>query len=128
MTFPVAYGVARWVACRPEIPPRPYAKPAPRATRCDDARVLVGVRSVLHPGHRGEDPGFIDWALEAMIPAGQPPCPRGVWWMDYAQQFSPAQRRTLNAYLDHVCQMFEAEIALDVAEQVYQARAVWPAE
>jgi hypothetical protein len=49
-----------------------------------------------------EDPGYLDWALEAIIPSGRDRRPKSKWWGELLETISLEQRVTIRAFLAHV--------------------------
>jgi hypothetical protein len=49
-----------------------------------------------------EDPGYLDWALEAIIPSGRDRRPKSKWWGELLETISPGQSATIRAFLAHV--------------------------
>jgi hypothetical protein len=46
-----------------------------------------------------EDPGYLDWALEAIIPSGRDRKPKSKWWGELLETISPDQRASIRAFL-----------------------------
>jgi hypothetical protein len=55
--------------------------------------LLVGV---------SEDAGYLDWALEAIIPSGRDRRPKSKWWGELLNTISPDQSATIRAFLWYV--------------------------
>lgn len=49
-----------------------------------------------------EDPGYLDWALEAIIPSGRDRRPKSKWWGELLATIPPDQSATIRAFLAHV--------------------------
>jgi hypothetical protein len=49
-----------------------------------------------------EEPGYLYWALEAIIPLGRDRRPKGRWWGELLETISPDQRATIRAFVAHV--------------------------
>jgi hypothetical protein len=49
-----------------------------------------------------EDPGYLNWALEAIIPSGRDRRPKSKWWGELLEAISPDQSATIRAFLAHV--------------------------
>jgi hypothetical protein len=49
-----------------------------------------------------EEPGYLYWALEAIIPLGRDRRPKGRWWGELLETISPDQSATIRAFLAHV--------------------------
>jgi len=49
-----------------------------------------------------EDPGYLDWALEAIIPSGRDRRPKSKWWGELLDTISPDQSAAIRAFLAHV--------------------------
>jgi hypothetical protein len=49
-----------------------------------------------------ENPGYLDWALEAIIPSGRDRRPKSKWWAELLETISPDQSATIRAFLEHV--------------------------
>jgi hypothetical protein len=49
-----------------------------------------------------EDPSYLDWALEAIIPLGRDRRPKSKWWGELLETISPDQGVTIRAFLAHV--------------------------
>jgi hypothetical protein len=56
--------------------------------------LLVGVAE--------DDPGYLDWALEAIIPLGRDRKPKSKWWSELLATIQPGQSATLRTFLTHV--------------------------
>jgi hypothetical protein len=48
-----------------------------------------------------EDPGYLDWALEAIIPSGRDRRPKSKWWGQLLETISPEQAAAIRAFLAH---------------------------
>ena len=46
-----------------------------------------------------EDPGYLDWALEAITPAGRDRRPKSKWWGELLETISPDQSAAIRAFL-----------------------------
>ena len=46
-----------------------------------------------------EDPGYLDWALEAIIPSGRDRRLKSKWWGELLETISPNQTATIRAFL-----------------------------
>ena len=53
-----------------------------------------------------EEPGYLEWALEAIIPLGRDRKPKGRWWGELLETISLDQCATLRAFLGHVRSAF----------------------
>jgi hypothetical protein len=49
-----------------------------------------------------EDPEYLDWALEAIIPSGRDRRPKSKWWGELLETVSAEQSATIRAFLAHV--------------------------
>jgi hypothetical protein len=49
-----------------------------------------------------EDPGYLNWALEAIIPSGRDRRPKSKWWGELLETISPDQSATIRAFLAYV--------------------------
>jgi hypothetical protein len=49
-----------------------------------------------------EDLGYLDWALEAIIPSGRDRRPKSKWWGELLETISSEQSATIRAFLAHV--------------------------
>jgi hypothetical protein len=49
-----------------------------------------------------EDPGYLDWALEAIIPSGKDRRPKSKWWGELLETISPDQSAAIRAFLAYV--------------------------
>jgi len=49
-----------------------------------------------------EDPGYLAWALEAIIPSGRDRKPKSKWWGELLETISPDQCAALQAFLAYV--------------------------
>jgi hypothetical protein len=49
-----------------------------------------------------EEPGYLYWALEAIIPLGRDRRPKGRWWGELLETISPDQSATIRAFVAHV--------------------------
>jgi hypothetical protein len=49
-----------------------------------------------------DGPGYLDWALEAIIPSGRDRKPKSKWWGELLATIQPRQSATLRAFLAHV--------------------------
>jgi hypothetical protein len=49
-----------------------------------------------------DDPGYLDWALEALIPLGRDRKPKSKWWSELLAIIQPSQSATLRAFIAHV--------------------------
>ncbi|WP_375785577.1 hypothetical protein ACE10Z_39955 [Bradyrhizobium sp. Pha-3] len=46
-----------------------------------------------------DDPGYLNWALEAIVPAGRDRRPKSKWWIELLETISPDQIGVLHAFL-----------------------------
>ena len=53
-----------------------------------------------------QEPGYLDWALEAIIPSGRDRRPKSKWWSELLETISPDQIGALRAFLAHVRSTF----------------------
>ncbi|WP_143201951.1 DUF6714 family protein [Bradyrhizobium sp. NAS96.2] len=49
-----------------------------------------------------DDPGYLDWALEAIVPLGRDRQPKSKWWMELLETISPDQIGILHDFLAFV--------------------------
>jgi hypothetical protein len=49
-----------------------------------------------------QDPGYLDWALEALMPSGRDRRPKSKWWGELLETISSDQIGALRAFLSHV--------------------------
>jgi hypothetical protein len=80
-----------------------------------------------------EDPSYLDWALEAIIPSGRDRRPKSKWWGQLLETISPDQASTIRAFLAHVRSdllqsdkepfvVSEVEVHTDEAETFWDAQ------
>ncbi|WP_407177981.1 DUF6714 family protein [Bradyrhizobium sp. STM 3562] len=49
-----------------------------------------------------EEPAYLAWALEAIVPSGRDRKPKSKWWGELLETISPDQRAALRAFLAYV--------------------------
>jgi hypothetical protein len=94
-----------WLAERPgtEIKMRDWAMVGHMSTTrelLEPATYLYYLPSLLLGAT--EDPGYLDWALEAIIPSGRDRRPKSQWWGELLETISPDQSATIRAFLTYV--------------------------
>jgi hypothetical protein len=57
-----------------------------------------------------QETGYLDWALESILPAGRKRHTTGKWWTDFWRGFSEQQREAICAYLKGVRSMLSDSI------------------
>jgi hypothetical protein len=49
-----------------------------------------------------EDPAYLDWALEAIMPSGRDRRPKSKWWNELLETISASQSATIRVFLTHI--------------------------
>jgi hypothetical protein len=79
-----------------------------------------------------EDPGYLDWALEAIIPSGRDRRPKSKWWVELLETISPDQSATIRAFFAYVrsnlLRSDEGPFVISAAALTAEAETFWDAQ
>ena len=88
----------------------------PNAFRYYLPSLLVGVL---------RDIAYVDWALEAILPANRKRRPKGKWWQEFSEGISVKQRAAICAFLEGLRGLFWDRIGPAAQQSVVEAEAIW---
>ncbi len=69
--------------------------------------------------------GYLDWALESILPAGRKRPTTGKWWKDYWGGFSEKQREAICSYLKGVRSILGDSIDPSNQHLIEEAEVIW---
>jgi hypothetical protein len=69
--------------------------------------------------------GYIDWALESVLPAGRKRRTTGKWWKEFAEGFSAMQRSAVCAYLKGIRLLLWDSVGPANQQMICDAEAIW---
>jgi hypothetical protein len=72
-----------------------------------------------------QEAGYIDWALESILPAGRKRRPTGKWWKEFAEGFSEKQRVAICTYLTGIRLLLWDSIGSANQQMICDAEAIW---
>jgi hypothetical protein len=72
-----------------------------------------------------QQPEFIDYALEGIIPNNRTHVPRGTWWLELSKEASPNQRAALVAFLAYVRFAFWDKIGSANRNLLEHGETIW---
>jgi hypothetical protein len=72
-----------------------------------------------------QETGYIDWALESILPAGRKRRTTGKWWKEFAEGFSEKQRVAVCAYLKGIRLLLWDSIGPANQQLICDAEAIW---
>jgi hypothetical protein len=71
------------------------------------------------------DTGYVDWALDSILPANHKRRPKGEWWEEYSGGFSARQRTAVCAFVEGIRVLFWDNIGPAAQQQIVDAEAFW---
>jgi hypothetical protein len=71
------------------------------------------------------DIGYVERALDSILPNNQKRRPKGKWWQEYSSGFSALQRAAVCTFIEGIRILFWDDIGPAAQQQIVDAEAIW---